>query len=264
MPPFAVVEEDDRERIKGEFAKLGVETDVLTFEHRITHAEDYPIWIQSRVTLIRNERGRPMHALAQVLDLTERRAYEERLKQLADHDPLTELLNRRGFEAALDTHLARCRRYGSSGALLALDLDGFKMVNDTLGHGAGDDLIVSCARALQHRLRETDTVARLGGDEFAVMLPDQTPEEAEIVARALVETIRDRTAELPGSYPGRVTVSIGVASFPNPVCTADEMLTRADRAMYEAKQSGRDRYSIYGAGQPPPATAAPLTQLASS
>jgi diguanylate cyclase (GGDEF)-like protein/PAS domain S-box-containing protein len=247
MAPFVVVDPYDRRRIQGEFARLGVETDVLAFEHRITHADGHPVWIQSRVTLIRDEGGRPVHALAQVLDLTERRAYEERLKQLADHDSLTGLLNRRGFGATLDTHIARCRRYGATGALLALDLDGFKLVNDTLGHGAGDDLLVSCAQALRSRLRETDTVARLGGDEFAVLLSDQSIEEAEVVARALVETIRQCAAQIPRTYPGRVSGSIGVAAFPDPVCSADEILTAADRAMYEAKQRGRDGHAVYGA-----------------
>jgi len=246
MAPFLVVHRDDRRRIRGEFAKLGVETDVLAFEHRIMHADGHPVWIQSRVTLIRDERGRPVHALAQVLDLTERRAYEERLKQLADHDSLTGLLNRRGFGSTLDAHLARCRRYGATGALLALDLDGFKLVNDTLGHGAGDELLMSCARALRSRLRETDTVARLGGDEFAVLLSDQSIEEAEIVAGALVETIRRCSSQIRRSYPGRVSVSIGVAAFTDPVCTADEILTAADRAMYEAKERGRDGYVLCG------------------
>jgi diguanylate cyclase (GGDEF)-like protein/PAS domain S-box-containing protein len=245
MAPFEVVDPQDRDRIRGEFARLGVETDTLTFEHRITHADGHPVWIQARVTLIRRDDGAPVHALAQVLDLTERRAYEKRLKELADHDPLSGLLNRRGFETALDTHLARCRRHGSSGALLALDLDGFKTVNDALGHSAGDDLIVSCAHALKRRLRETDIVARLGGDEFAVLLTDQGPDEAEVVARALVETIRGCAADIAGPHPGRVTVSIGVAAFPNPVGSADEMMTRADGAMYDAKQGGRDRYAFY-------------------
>ena len=129
----------------------------------------------------------------QVQDITDRRRLEDQLRHLADHDPLTGLLNRRGIDRALAQHVARGRRYGAEGALLVLDLDGFKAVNDSLGHAAGDELIVTCAAALQNRLRETDILGRLGGDEFAVLLPAEGEAEAVIVAEAIVKVIREET-----------------------------------------------------------------------
>jgi len=180
-----------------------------------------------------------------VLDISERRLYEERLKQLADHDPLTGLLNRRALEGSLEDHLARCRRYGAAGGLLLLDLDGFKLVNDTLGHAAGDELLVGCADALRRRLRETDVIARLGGDEFAVLIPLEGRDEAERVAQALIDTVRECAAGTTASERERVTASIGIALFENQPLTAREMLIRADFAMYAAKSAGKDRYALY-------------------
>ena len=125
-----------------------------------------------------------------------------------------------------------------------IDLDGFKHVNDTLGHAAGDKLIAGLADVLRRRLRETDVIARMGGDEFAVILPTESPEKAAIVARTLLQTLREHAAGLVGEHPGQVTASIGLAAFEGHL-TAEEMFVRADRAMYSAKEAGRDRYAQY-------------------
>ncbi|MGH2879130.1 MAG: GGDEF domain-containing protein, partial [Solirubrobacteraceae bacterium] len=119
-----------------------------------------------------------------------RAAAEEKLRYMVDHDPLTGLFNRRAYERILGEHIARGERYGHEGAVLMLDLDEFKQVNDTLGHSAGDDLIVRVGHALARRLRSSDAVARLGGDEFAILLPKGGSEQAELVAASLLETIR--------------------------------------------------------------------------
>ena len=122
--------------------------------------------------------GVPQHVLLQVQDVTERRRYETELRYLADHDPLTGLLNRRAFTRELEAHLEHVRRYGPAGAALVLDLDHFKNINDTLGHGTGDELIVSLAEALRARLGDRVAIARLGGDELAMLLPDGDVEQA--------------------------------------------------------------------------------------
>jgi diguanylate cyclase (GGDEF)-like protein len=194
--------------------------------------------------MIRDDAGKPVHALAQVLDITERRGYEEHLKHMADHDPLTGLPNRRAFEAALDAHLARCRRYGASGALLVLDLDGFKRVNDAGGHAVGDELLIGCANALSRRIRETDVIARLGGDEFAILLPAEDRGEAETVAQALIDTVREHTARSGAAAAGGVTASLGITMFGDAELTAGEMLVDADLAMYAAKDAGKNRYAV--------------------
>ncbi len=177
-------------------------------------------------------------------DETERKRFEAQLRYLADHDPLTDLLNRRRFEVELERQVADGRRYGLSGAVLMLDLDGFKYVNDTLGHHAGDGLIRSIAGLLRARLRETDVVARLGGDEFAILLPQADAEQAEIVANDLVKIIQQHTLEA-GERKMRVTVSIGIALLDQPELTAWEWLVRADITMYRAKESGRDRWMMF-------------------
>ncbi|MCW3040734.1 MAG: hypothetical protein JWM31_2639 [Solirubrobacterales bacterium] len=178
-------------------------------------------------------------------DVTERNAVYQRLQHLADHDPLTGLVNRRRFEQEVDRHLALCRRYGPRGAVLLIDIDHFKYVNDTLGHGAGDELIAQIADALRQRLRESDVIARLGGDEFAVLLPQVDLAGATAVADSLVRGLRGHARGTADGRLRRVTASIGLALPGEEEISADELLTRADLAMYDAKEAGRDRAEIY-------------------
>ena len=181
--------------------------------------------------------------LVNVVDLSERRRYEQRLAHLADHDVLTGLPNRRRFEAALAEHLDLCARSGPRGALLLLDLDHFKEVNDTMGHDAGDELIVSVAGVLRQSLRDTDLVARLGGDEFAILLPAADREGAERVATVVVEAVRANNRTLEG-VNRRVTASIGVVTFAGAHERAEDVLALADMLMYDAKDAGRDRFTV--------------------
>ncbi|MCW2997609.1 MAG: hypothetical protein JWN65_1158 [Solirubrobacterales bacterium] len=178
-------------------------------------------------------------------DVTERNEVHRRLQHLADHDPLTGLLNRRRFEQEVEHHLALCHRYGARGAVLLIDVDHFKYVNDTLGHSAGDELIIQIADALRARLRETDTLARLGGDEFAVLLPQVDEEGAQLVARSLVEDLRGHARARRDGPRRPVTASIGVAVVGPGRLTADELMTQADLAMYDAKEGGRDQHAVY-------------------
>ncbi|MGA2164816.1 MAG: EAL domain-containing protein [Solirubrobacteraceae bacterium] len=177
-----------------------------------------------------------------------RSRYEAELKHMADHDPLTGLLNRRAYERSLEEHLARGERYGHAGAVMVLDLDSFKEVNDTLGHSAGDELIVRVAGALASRLRESDTLARLGGDEFAILTPIGESEEAESLADSLLEVVRqERAPRGPGGRERPITASIGVAPLQGAEqLSAEEALINADLAMYDAKEAGRDRSVTYG------------------
>lgn len=217
-------------------------------EKRYVQAGGSIAWVSVHTTLIRDEREQPSYFLSQIQDITARHNYESRLQHMADHDPLTGLLNRRAYERILTEHLARGERYGHAGAVLMLDLDEFKQVNDTLGHNAGDELIVRVGKALSDRLRTTDTVARLGGDEFAILLPKGEREDAELVAGSLLETIRsERSARGPKGRARPISASIGVAplSGTQPI-TTEEVLINADLAMYDAKEAGRDRFETYG------------------
>jgi diguanylate cyclase (GGDEF)-like protein/PAS domain S-box-containing protein len=177
-------------------------------------------------------------------DITDRKSFERELQHLADHDALTGLFNRRRFDEELDREVARAARYREPGALLVLDLDNFKYVNDTLGHPAGDQVVMSVAALLRKRLRDTDVVARLGGDEFAVLLSHTPPPDARKVAEDLVRSIRYQGATA-GGRPVRVTTSLGVALFGAGSTTAQELLAAADLALYEAKDAGRDRIVVY-------------------
>jgi diguanylate cyclase (GGDEF)-like protein len=177
-------------------------------------------------------------------DVTERRRFERQLRHFADHDPLTDLFNRRRFEEEIGRHTARAARRGGSGSVLLIDLDNFKYANDTLGHRAGDEILRKVAGLLRDRLRTTDLLARLGADEFAVLLADAPEQEAVGVAGELAGIIRDQRF----SFDGRslqVTASIGISPVSGADLTPEELMVRADIAMYQAKEGGRDRISIY-------------------
>jgi diguanylate cyclase (GGDEF)-like protein/PAS domain S-box-containing protein len=183
--------------------------------------------------------GAVTHVVGTGIDVTDRSRLERRLRHLADHDDLTGLINRRRFQEDLERHLAQGRRYGMTGALLLIDLDDFKAVNDNHGHSAGDRVLRAVADALRDRLRESDILARLGGDEFAVLLPRETPEAAEQVCRALEQAI---PAEVPTPDGRGMGVSVGFAPFVETVQSVDDVLSAADASMYDVK-AGRARWS---------------------
>ena len=231
-------------------------------ELRIMPSAGSPVDVIVHASPLRYASGTPIRLLCQVQDITERKRFESQLQVMADHDPLTGLLNRRNFESELARHVQRIERYGADGALLVLDIDHFKAVNDTLGHSAGDQLIISIADALRDRLRASDVLARLGGDEFAVLLPKADPAEARWVAQELVSAVRDHTALLSGEQRAHVTTSVGVAMFEDQESlSGDAILVEADLAMYDAKEAGRDGYAFYAAGQRTSGTRVQLTWL---
>lgn len=185
-------------------------------------------------------------AVLQILDITERKRFEGQLQYLADHDPLTGMFNRRRFEEEFERALAHAERYRVPGALMVVDLDGLKAVNDTLGHAVGDELIERVARLLRHSLRTSDIVARLGGDEFGVLLPQMSRDGAQQVAEKLLDELRDGGVVLTANRHGRVTASIGVTTWDGPPANAPhELLIQADLAMYAAKAGGRDRFAMH-------------------
>jgi diguanylate cyclase (GGDEF)-like protein/PAS domain S-box-containing protein len=196
--------------------------------------------------------------MVNVVDISDRRRYLDRLAHLADHDILTGLANRRRFENELDRHLDRCRRHGPTGALLLLDLDNFKQVNDTLGHNAGDQLLVTIAGLLRRSIRSTDVVARLGGDEFAILLTDCEQADAERVAGLVVDRIATHAATLDG-VARRVTASVGAVTFRAASEHAADVLALADMTMYDAKEAGRNQAVVLFEGdERGPRTAARL------
>jgi diguanylate cyclase (GGDEF)-like protein/PAS domain S-box-containing protein len=211
-------------------------------EKRCLHAWGQFVWMMITVSIVRNEEGRALYRIMQFQDISERKESAERLEYLADHDFLTGLYNRRCFEQELAREIDRSARYGSAGAVLLIDVDNFKIINDTFGHMAGDDLLKGIAGLLKHRTRHTDTLARIGGDEFAVLLPQTNAAQATIVADDFVKAL-DKQAAVLANKSIRITASVGVASFEG--ISAAEALARADAAMYGAKQAGRNRFIAY-------------------
>jgi diguanylate cyclase (GGDEF)-like protein/PAS domain S-box-containing protein len=232
-----LIPEEDRPRAFGVLEALSRGESPVTAEVRWRTRSGEVRLISWSSTALTAPDGSVTHIVGTGIDVTDRTRLERRLRHLADHDDLTGLINRRRFQEELERHLTHGRRYGMTGALLLLDLDGFKAVNDTHGHSAGDRVLQAVATALRDRLRETDVVARLGGDEFAVLLPRETPEAAEQVCRALEQAIPAEVAT-PGG--GRMKVSVGFAPFAEGVESVDAVLSAADTSMYEAK-AGRPR-----------------------
>ncbi len=241
---------DDRDAEReGRRRLLAGEVATSRLEQRFLHAAGHAVWAQVDVTVLRDADGRPTATIGHVQDISERRHHDEQLRHLADHDGLTGLLNRRSFQAELERHVVQAERYGTTGALMVLDLDHFKYVNDTLGHKAGDELIVAVADLLRTRLRKTDVIARLGGDEFAVLLPRGTREQANAAAEAVLSALRERQGDLPTLGRFKLTASVGVATLEDPTLTADELMVNADLAMYDAKEEGRDQVADYATGR---------------
>jgi diguanylate cyclase (GGDEF)-like protein/PAS domain S-box-containing protein len=211
-------------------------------EKRYRHAWGHYVWVLLTVSVVRDVQGHALHIIKQVQDITERKDGARQLEYLVDHDFLTGLYNRRWFERELAREVERAQRYKTPGAVLVIDLDHFKDINDSLGHKAGDDLLKGVAGLLKQRARRGDVLARLGGDEFALLLPQTPADHAEIVADEIVKTLSRRMAA-SASQSVVVTASVGVAISDG--LTDTELLAYADLAMYEAKEAGRNRFAVY-------------------
>ncbi len=199
------------------------------------------IWVSETAWLLRDQNGNPIAFEGTIVDATERKTAEDRIRHMARHDALTGLPNRMQFAEELEAAMARGDRRV---AVLCLDLDRFKLVNDTLGHPAGDALLQALAKRFRSIVRDTDTVARFGGDEFAILLTELGPrEDAERLALRVIEAVH-----APVTIEGRevtVGVSIGIALAPEHGADPTQIMKSADMALYKAKGSGRDCFRFY-------------------
>ncbi|WP_235579288.1 EAL domain-containing protein [Pseudorhodoferax sp. Leaf274] len=210
------------------------------------------VQVEARWTLVRDDQGAPRSILMIDTDITQRKQAEAKIQKLAFYDGLTSLPNRQLLQDRLHKALAGCVRHRAGGALLCMDLDNFKTLNDTLGHDKGDMLLQQVAMRLVSCVREVDTVARLGGDEFVIVLEELSavPEEVAVQARKVGEKILATLAQpyrLDG-YEHQSTASIGVARFGADTESAGELLKQADIAMYQAKAAGRHTLRFFDPG----------------
>jgi diguanylate cyclase (GGDEF)-like protein/PAS domain S-box-containing protein len=219
-------------------------SDGCQIEMRYLHVEGHAVWVSVSVSCVRDDGGRPLYLIAQVEDVTERRALRERLAYAAIHDPLTGLPNRELFMDRLEMTLRRATRGERQVAVMFLDLDRFKLINDSLGHDVGDRILCTVADRLSRVMRGSDTLARFGGDEFTVLCDDVSDEtDALEVAQRLVRAMGEPLA-LPGGEIF-VSLSVGIALSGEVAQSGAELLRNADVAMYRAKARGPSRIEIY-------------------
>lgn len=235
---------DDRDWVLQELAVHAQHAGTFTLDFRVFDASGRSLWVRDIATCERSDQGNYV-LRGLLLDVTDEKAADERILYLAEHDSLTGLYNRRRFQEELEHHISYARRYGHQGALLFIDLDQFKYINDSFGHQQGDDLLVQVANRLNSTLRDTDLIGRLGGDEFGVLLPKADEREAGRVAAALLGSLSERDVEIRDGDYAHISASIGIVLFPAHGIGADELLARADTAMYAAKDKGRNQYHIF-------------------
>ena len=247
------VHPDDREQVRNGELRCIETGENHDEEYRVIWPDGSVHWLRETGNIVKDDHGIAVKMMGVVRDITEEKAWARQMHRLAHHDALTGLPNRLVFEEQLDRALERARRAGTRIALVFIDLNGFKAINDRLGHAAGDQVLQHMARRLREALRGSDSVARLGGDEFVAILEslslERSPhDEARAVAGKLLAAL---TPPVQLEYgPQQVGASLGIAMFPDHAQSKDRLIHLADLAMYEAKRSGDNQYRLAQATSP--------------
>lgn len=240
---LSVIHPEDREKVDYAW-QAALRGAAYQIEHRILVNGELK-WVRENARLDTDSEGDLTAGVGTVQLITERKLYEERLETLANYDPLTGLANRALLMSHLQNSIEQARRTKSQIALIMFDLDRFKDINDSYGHGAGDELLGLVASRFSSRLRDGDIIGRLGGDEFAVVLEDLTlPEDAGRLAKEMIDTL-GLEYKLSGSALIHIGASAGIALFPNHGDDAHTLLQHADAALYKSKSEGRGTYYYY-------------------
>ncbi len=223
-----------------------IETGSWRGELRRQRKDGTTFWVDVVISLMADDAGQPYGLVSVDRDITEYKRLEEKLTYMATHDSLTGLPNRRLFDDRLKLALAQARRHQIELAVIFLDLDYFKDINDTLGHRIGDQLLEVVGERLTNLLRETDTIARMGGDEFLILLPEiARREDAGKVARKILEAVGEPV--VVEGHDLYVTASVGISLYPDDGDDGESLMQKADIAMYQAKSEGKDNYQYYTA-----------------
>ena len=243
---FLDIHPEDRERVRQLF-KETVATGIGRMDQfRFVQPDGSVRYIESQGNVIRDEAGKVTKIIVVSRDITERKLTEEHIRHLAQHDALTNLPNRVLLMDRIEQAIGRAQRLQQQVALFFIDLDRFKIINDSLGHQMGDQVLLAVASRLTAALRETDTVARLGGDEFVVLLSDATDSNSVAgVARKALDAIADPI--LVEEHELHVAGSLGISIYPQDGDDADTLMRRADTAMYHAKSSGGNNHQFFTA-----------------
>ena len=250
----AHVHPEDIERAFQEYKDAYNANTTLNHEYRMVHEDGSVKWVLEQAYPIADADGKPWLIQGVIFDITTRKAAEEQVAFLAYHDKLTGLPNRALFEELLENAIARARRHDLAVGVVFLDLDNFKLVNDSLGHHAGDLLLAQLADRLRGCTRETDLVARQGGDEFLLLLSDldrhdDGPDGALLIAQSVAERVLEALEEpfdLNGT-PFYASGSLGISLFPHDATDADSLLRNADQAMYRSKRNEPGRFTVFSA-----------------
>ncbi len=244
-PFLEVIDPADRQAIAAVAHKmLRNELPAYSIEMRLVRKDGAPMWVRQSCSAVRNAAGEFVHGIAIIENITQRREAEDQLAYQAQHDVLTELPNRRLLEDRVQQAIAYARRSGGSFAMFYIDLDSFKLVNDSLGHLTGDVLLKQVAERLRNAVRESDTLARTGGDEFVLVATNlHGPRSAEIIAEKIHEALA--APFQAGGHELFVTASIGISMYPKDGGDAQSLQRSADSAMYEAKRSGKNAICFF-------------------
>lgn len=242
------IHENDREDLaKSIQLLLGGKSAPPTLELRLSQSKAFETWIEVRPRLIYFQGQRSV--LYSISDITGRKLAEKKIRRMAFHDALTGLPNRILLEDRVETAIRRCRRNNGQLALIFIDLDRFKIINDSLGHHAGDRLLVETARRLSQVVRATDTVSRYGGDEFVVLIPEVDNTQGLKIVLDKIQNALAQPMKLQDDKEIVITPSMGVSLYPEHGNTFEMLMQKSDMAMYQAKDNGRNTYAFFDRSQ---------------
>jgi len=248
-----ILHPDDRARALAENARHNETGEPFHLEYRMLHRDGRVVWVHDQARVVRDERGKIVASHGVMLDITSRKSADEQLAFRTYHDELTGLPSREMFEELVELSVARARRHEGAVAVLCVDLVDFRLVNDSLGHQAGDGLLVAVADRLREATRETDLVARRGGDQFLLLLADLDrdetgPDGAVLRAESVAQRVHESLAE-PFSVDGTevyIGAGVGISLFPRDAEDAAALQRNAETAMFEAKRTGGTNYVLSG------------------
>ncbi|MGB1949588.1 MAG: sensor domain-containing diguanylate cyclase [Marinobacter sp.] len=236
----SLIGEEHSEGLTEAVSKAVEQGEPFAVEYALTRKDGSQIWVWERGRGVDDEHEGEMLLEGIVLDISDRKALENELAELATLDPLTGLYNRREMTRLLEEEIARASRYRRELALLWIDFDHFKVINDSFGHAAGDAVLRNVSERMRTGIRSVDVIGRFGGEEFVILLPEMGVEDALETAERLRLLVGGRPVPLETGDAATLTISIGVAAFPMHGHSPDSLCAAADRAMYRAKEAGRN------------------------